>query len=61
MRIELNTCIYALSNVGSRQRERGLGERISSLPRRLEIPGVMERNGARNINNINNNTIVHIV
>ena len=65
MRIELNTRTYALglSKVGSREREsKGwLGERISSLQRRMEIPGVMERNGAKNINYVNNNMIVHVV
>ena len=43
------------------QRKGWLGERISSLQRRMEIPGVMERNGAKNINFVNNNMIVHVV
>ena len=63
MRIELNTSTYALSKLVA-ERERGgggLGERISFLPRCLEIAGVMKRNGTRNINSVNNNTIVHVV
>ena len=61
MRIELNTRSHALSNSGSREREGWLGERICSLQQCMEITGVMERNGAKNINCVNNNTIVHVV
>ena len=45
----------------SRERKGWLGERISPLQRRMEIPGVIERNGAKNINRVNNNNIVHVV
>ena len=48
----------ALSKAGSTEKKAWLGERISSLQRRTEIPGVMERNGAKNINSVNNNMIV---
>ena len=50
-----------LSNAGSGEGKGWLGERISSLQLRMEIPGVMERNGAKNINCVNNNMIVHVV
>ena len=51
---------HALSNA-SRQREGWQGKKISALQRRMEILGVMELNGARHINIVNNNTIVHVV
>ena len=38
-----------------------LGERISFLQRRMDIPEVTEFIGARNINNVNKNMIVHVV
>ena len=41
--------------------EKKRGKKISSLQRRMEIPRVMERNGSKNINSVNNNTIVHVV
>ena len=51
-------CTYTtLSNVDSGERKGWLGERISSIQRRMEIPGVMERNGAKNINCVNNNML----
>ena len=46
---------------GERERNGWLGERFSPLQRRMEIPGVMERDGAKNINIVKNNTIVHVV
>ena len=54
---------HELSNADSREREgKGwLGERISSLQRRMKIQGIMERNGAKNISSVNNNMIVHVV
>ena len=55
VRTESNTRTYALSNVGSGERKGWLGERISSLQRRMEIPEVMEHNDAKNINYKNNN------
>ena len=61
VRTESNIRTYALSNVGSRKRKGWLGERISSLQRSMEIPGVMGRNGAKNISSVNNNMIVHVV
>ena len=61
MRIELNIRTHALTNVDSRERKSWLGEKMSSLQRRMEIPGEMEGNGAKNINCVNNNTIVHVV
>ena len=47
--------------IAERERKGWLGKRISSLQRRMEIPGVMERNGPKNINCVNNNRIVHVV
>ena len=44
-----------LSNAGGGEGKGWLGERISSLQLRMEIPGVMERNGVKNINCVNNN------
>ena len=49
------------SNSGN---EYGLGRehaRVFAYGDELEIPGVMERNGAKNINCVNNNMIVHVV
>ena len=60
MRICVCVCVYLyIQRERERERERRdwLGERISCLQRRMEIPGVTERNGAKNINSINNNTI----
>ena len=58
--IESNTRAHALRNVSNRERKGWLGEIISSLQLRMEIPGVTEHNGAKNINSINN-MIVHVV
>ena len=54
---------HELSNTSSREREEKgwLGERISSLQRRMKIQGIMERNGTKNISSVNNNMIVHVV
>ena len=60
MRIKLNTRTHALSNARSKERNGWIAERISSLLRRMEMQGVMERNGARNINSVNN-MVVHVV
>ena len=62
VRLGLNTHAVVLMNLVMPVGERVLArERISSLQQRMEIPGVTECNGAKNIYSVNNNTIVLVV